>query len=230
VGTTSVTSVDPVARVQAIASREGLWHHIDAAYGGVAAMLPENEWMLAGAAGADSLVVNPHKWLFTPIDLSALFTRRPEAFKAAYSLVPPYLASQDNPRAVNLMDYRVQLGSRFRALKLWFVMRSFGHEKVCAIVREHVGWAKELAAAIEGEERFEVLAPVVMSLVCFRYKGTDEQNRLLLDRLNQSGLAFLSGNVLDGRFGLRLAIGNLGTTRDDVFLVWERVRALAAEL
>jgi len=230
VGTTAVTSVDPVEAVQDIAEREGLWHHIDGAYGGVAAMLPENQWMLKGAERADSLVVNPHKWLFTPIDLSAFFCRRPEALREAYSLVPAYLASADDPRALNLMDYRIPLGSRFRALKLWFVMRSFGHERVMSIVRSHLQWAGELAAAIAADPRFEVVAPVLMSLVCFRYKGTDDQNRRLLELLNASGVAFSSGNVLNGQFGLRIAIGNLKTTREDVFLVWETVRKLANEL
>jgi aromatic-L-amino-acid decarboxylase len=230
VGTTAVTSVDPVEAVQDIADREGLWHHIDGAYGGVAAMLPENQWMLKGAERADSLVVNPHKWLFTPIDLSAFFCRRPEALREAYSLVPAYLASADNPRAVNLMDYRIPLGSRFRALKLWFVMRSFGHERVMSIVRSHLQWAAELAREIAADPRFEVLAPVFMSLVCFRFKGTDDQNRRLLELLNASGVAFSSGNVLNGKFGLRIAIGNLKTTREDVFLVWETVRKLAGEL
>ncbi|MBI5280778.1 MAG: amino acid decarboxylase, partial [Candidatus Solibacter usitatus] len=230
VGTTSVTSVDPVAQIQDVAEREGLWHHVDAAYGGGAAMLDENRWMLAGAERADSLVFNPHKWLFTPIDCSAFFCRRPEALKLAYSLTPPYLASRQNPRAVNLMDYRIPLGSRFRALKLWFVMRSFGRDKVCAVIRSHIAWARELAAAIEADRRFEVVAPVPMSLVCFRFRGTDDDNRRLLERLNESGAAFSSGNVLDGRFVLRIAIGNLGTTREDVFMTWEKIRELAEGL
>ena len=229
-GTTSVTSVDPIPAVQAVAEREGLWHHVDAAYGGIAAMLPENRWMLEGTPLVDSMVVNPHKWLFAPMDISAFFCRRPEALKAAYSVVPPYLASVDNPRAVNLMDYRVQLGSRFRALKLWFIMRYFGHEQVCAVVRNHLRWAQELAEAVRADERFEVAAPVPMSLVCLRYKGTDEQNRRLLELLNASGVAFSSGNVLDGRFVLRIALGNLRTTRDDVFLVWNEIRRLSEQL
>jgi aromatic-L-amino-acid decarboxylase len=227
VGTTSVTSVDPVAAIQEIAAREGIWHHIDAAYGGVAAMLPENRWMLEGAGEADSLVVNPHKWLFTPIDFSAFYCRRPDVLRQAYSLVPPYLTSQENPRALNLMEYRIPLGSRFRALKLWFVMRSFGYEKVCRIIREHIGWAKELEAEIRAHPLFEVAAPVPMSLVCFRLKSGDEASRALLEKVNESGVAFLSGNVLDARFVLRIAIGNLGTRREDVFLTWQTVRNLA---
>lgn len=228
VGTTSVTSVDPVAEIQAIAEREGLWHHIDAAYGGVAAMLPENRWMLAGAECADSLVVNPHKWLFTPIDLSAFYCRRPDALREAYSLVPPYLASADDPRAVNLMDYRVTLGSRFRALKLWFVMRSFGYEKVCAIIRDHIAWAHELALAIAADARFEVVAPAPMSLVCFRFRGSDADNQRLIEMVNESGQAFLAGNRLNGQWVIRFAIGNLGTTREDIFSTWARIQTLTA--
>ncbi len=228
VGTTAVTSVDPVADVQAIAEAEGLWHHIDAAYGGPAALLPEMRWMLAGAERADSLVVNPHKWLFTPIDLSAFYCRRPEVLREAFSLVPSYLRTGQDARAVNLMDYGVPLGRRFRALKLWFVMRWFGRRKVEEILRAHIHWAKELAAEIEADPRFELCAPTPLSLVCFRLKGGDEANRRLVDRVNESGEAFLAGNVLGGRYMLRLAIGHVRTTREDVWAVWERIRRLAA--
>ncbi|MBI4889900.1 MAG: amino acid decarboxylase [Acidobacteria bacterium] len=228
-GTTSVTSVDPIAEIQQIAEAEGLWHHVDASYGGVAAMLPENRWMLEGADRAHSLVVNPHKWLFTPIDLSAFFCSRPDMLKKAYSLVPPYLASQENPRAVNLMDYRIPLGSRFRALKLWFVMRSFGYEKVCTIIRDHIRWARELEQEVRAHPLFEVAAPVPMSLVCFRLKAGDEASKALLEAVNASGEAFLSGNVLDGKYVLRIAIGNLGTQREDVFRSWAAVCRLAEQ-
>jgi aromatic-L-amino-acid decarboxylase len=229
VGTTSVTSVDPVREIQAVAAREGLWHHIDAAYGGAAAMLEENRWMLEGAGEADSLVMNPHKWLFTPIDCSAFFCRRPEALRQAYSLTPPYLASQEDPKAVHLMDYRIALGSRFRALKLWFVMRCFGYRKVCSIIRQHILWARELAAEIGSHPLLEVAAPVTMSLVCFRLKAGDEATRTMMRRVNESGEAFLSGNVLDGRFVARIAIGNIKTTRKDVWRTWAAVRRAAEE-
>lgn len=229
VGTTSATSVDPVAAVQEIAEKEGLWHHIDGAYGGVAAMLPENRWMLEGAGRADSIVVNPHKWMFTPVDFSAFFCRRPEMLSKAYALVPPYLSSQEHPRAVNLMDYRIPLGGRFRALKLWFVMRSFGHEKFCEIVRSHIAMAQELAGEIAAHPLFEVAAPVPMALVCFRLKAGDEASKALLEKVNESGEAFLSGNVLGGQFVLRIAIGNLGTRREDVQRTWAAVRRLAEQ-
>lgn len=229
VGTTSVTSVDPVRDIQRIAAREKLWHHVDAAYGGTAAILDEYRWMLDGAEEADSLVVNPHKWLFTPIDLSAFYCRRPEILREAFSLVPSYLRTDEDGRAVNLMDYGIPLGRRFRALKLWFVMRWFGRRRVQRILREHIRWAHEVAEAMRSDPRFEVVAPVPLSLVVFRRKGTDEDNHRLLADLNSSGLAFSSGSVLDGRFVLRLAIGNLGTTRDDVFAVWEKLKELAGD-
>ena len=126
------------------------------------------------------------------------------------------------------MDYRVPLGSRFRALKLWFVMRSFGYERVCAIIRDHIAWAHELAAAIQADARFEVVAPVPMSLVCFRFRGTDADNQRLIDLVNQSGHAFLAGNRLNGKWILRFAIGNLGTSREDVFSTWTKIQSLAA--
>jgi len=227
-GTTSVTSVDPVAAVQKIASREGLWHHVDAAYGGTAAILDEYKWMLDGADEADSLVMNPHKWLFTPIDLSAFYCRKPEILKQAFSLVPPYLQTADDPRAVNLMDYGIPLGRRFRALKLWFVMRWFGREKVQQILREHIRWAKELGETIRRHPQFEVAAPIPLSLVVFRMKGSDQENRELVERFNATGYGFLAGSVLDGRYVLRLAIGNIATTREDVFGAWERLSSIAA--
>ncbi len=186
--------------------------------------------MLAGAERADSLVMNPHKWLFTPIDCSAFFCRRPEALREAFSLTPPYLASKEDPRAVHLMDYRIALGSRFRALKLWFVMRHFGRRRVCEIIRRHIGWAKELAGWIAAHPKLEVAAPVVMSLVCFRHREGDEATRRLMQKVNESGVAFLSGNVLDGRQVARVAIGNIKTTREDVRTTWEAVQRAAEEV
>jgi aromatic-L-amino-acid decarboxylase len=227
VGTTSVTSVDPVSAIQDVCDRYGLWHHIDAAYGGPATLLEENAWMLEGAARADSLVTNPHKWLFTPIDISAFYCRHPDVLRAAFSLAPPYLQSDENPRAVNLMDYGIPLGRRFRALKLWFVMRWFGRERIEFVLRQQIGWARELAEAIAAHPRFELAAPAPLSLVVFRMRGSDDDNRRLLEEINKSGFAFLSGNVLDGRFVLRLAIGNLATRREDVIETWERLQALA---
>ncbi len=230
VGTTSVSSIDPVAAIQEIAEAEELWHHVDAAYAGPATILAENRWMLEGAERVDSLVLNPHKWLFTPVDCSVFYCRKPEILRRAFSLVPEYLRTADNERAINFMDYGVALGRRFRALKLWFVLRYFGRKKIEQILRAHIALARELAEAVRADRRFELVAPAPLSLVCFRYRGSDDDNRRLIDRLNDSGLAFLSGNVLDGRFVIRYAIGNIGTTREDVQSVWEKIRELASVL
>lgn len=230
VGTTAVASVDPLPELARISREHGLWLHVDAAYGGAAAILPEFRWVLEGAAQADSVVVNPHKWLFTPIDCSAFYCRRPEILRRAFSLVPEYLRTSQDPYVVNLMDYSIPLGRRFRALKLWFVMRYYGRRGVEEILRRHIQWAQQFARWVEQDTRFELAAPVMFSLVVFRYRGTDEQNRQLLERLNETGKAFLSGTVLDGRFVLRLALGNVATTLADVELIWEELRRLASLL
>jgi aromatic-L-amino-acid decarboxylase len=190
-------------------------------------VVPELQTVLAGAERADSVVVNPHKWLFTPIDLSAFYTRRPEILRRAFSLVPEYLKTADDPRAVNYMDYGVQLGRRFRALKLWFVMRFYGREGVAGIIRSHILYAQQFAALVRSHPDFELAAPVPFSLVCFRYRGSDEDNRALLESINASGKALLSQTVLNGRFVLRLAIGNIATTWEDLESVWELVQQAA---
>ncbi len=228
VGTTPTTSIDPVAEIARIARREGLWLHVDGAYGGLAAIAPEYQWVLDGAVEADSLVVNPHKWLFTPVDLSAFYTRRPEMLRRAFTLVPDYLETRPDPRAVNLMDYGFQLGRRFRSLKLWFVMRYFGRQGVARVIRNHMAMAREFECWVRGDPRFEIAAPVPLSVVCFRVRGANEINQRLLDRINASGVALLSHAVLDGRFVLRLAIGNMGTTRQDLAEVWRWIQDAAA--
>ena len=225
VGTTSTSSIDPVPAIADIAERFGLWMHVDAAYGGSAALAPEFRHVLAGAERADSLTVNPHKWMGIPIDLSVLYTRKPELFKRAFSLVPEFLRTAEDSRVVNFMDYGVPLGRRFRALKLWFVMRYYGREGLAARIRDHVAWAQELAATIAADDRFEVCAPVPLSLVCFRRMGSDEDNRELLEKVNASGEVFLSHTELNGRFVLRLAIGNHWTTRGHVQRAWEIIQA-----
>jgi aromatic-L-amino-acid decarboxylase len=240
VGTTSSTSVDPVAEIAAIAEKHGLWLHVDAAYAGAAAMLPEHKDILAGIERAHSLVFNAHKWLLTPIDLSAFFTRRPDIMRRAFSLTPDYLKTQADPRAHNLMDYGVPLGHRFRALKLWFVLRYFGRERIQAMLRQHIHWAKDFAALIEADpqRRFEVVAPVPFSVVCFRYRGkpgedphrVDEYNREIMDRVNASQRVFISGTVLNQRQVIRLAIGNMGTTWADIQEVWQLLQRAADEL
>jgi aromatic-L-amino-acid/L-tryptophan decarboxylase len=225
VGTTSTTSIDPVAAIVNIANEFRTWVHIDGAYGGIPAILPEFRHVLNGVENAHSLVVNPHKWLFTPIDCSVLYTNRPDVLRQALSLIPEYLRTGQDESVINSMDYGVPLGRRFRSLKLWFVMRYFGHEGICRILRDHISWAQELAQQIDAHPLFELAAPHPFSLVCFRYKGSDEQNRQLMDRVNASGVAFLSHTVLNGRFVIRLAIGNVRAERQDIQRVWEYIQA-----
>ncbi len=224
VGTTSAGSVDPVAEIAAIAEKHNLWMHIDAAYAGAAAILPERRWILEGAERAHSLATNPHKWLLTPSDLSAFFTRRPDLLRRAFTLVPEYLKTSHDGVATNLMDYSLAMGRRFRSLKLWFVLRYYGREGVSEFLRRDIGFGQRVARAVAADARFELIAPVHFSLVCFRYKGTDDENRELLERVNSTGKAFLSHTVLDGRFVIRFSIGNFGTTQDDIDAIWEIVQ------
>ena len=235
VGTTSTTSIDPVPAIAAVCRRESMWLHVDGSYGGVAAVVPEMRHVLAGVEHADSLVVNPHKWLFTPIDLSAMFTRRPDVLRRAFSLVPEYLVTREQDDVVNLMDYGVQLGRRFRALKLWMVIRAFGADGLAARLRQQMAMARELAAWVDAAPDWERVAPVPFSLVCFRYApaGTSEADRdaanyAILERVNASGSAYLSHTKLDGRCVLRLAIGNLRTERRHVEHAWQLLREAAA--
>jgi aromatic-L-amino-acid decarboxylase len=230
VGTTSTTSVDPVGDIVAICRRERLWLHVDAAYAGVAAMLPEFEWILRDAAAADSVVVNPHKWLFTPFDLSVLYSRRMDSVRAAFALTPEYLRTVETAPVRNLMDTGIQLGRRFRALKLWMVLRHFGAEGLRARIAEHIRLARQFAGWVDADPAFERPAPAPFSVVCFRVKGSDELNEQLLHNLNSTGEIFLSHTRLDGRFVLRLAIGNLHTTEKHVRRAWELVQQHLAAL
>jgi aromatic-L-amino-acid decarboxylase len=227
VGTTSSASVDPVAEIAGVAEKYNLWFHIDAAYAGSAAILPERRWILEGAGRAHSLVTNPHKWLLTPSDLSAFFTRRPDILSRAFTLVPEYLRTSVDAVATNLMDYSLSMGRRFRALKLWFVMRYYGWDGVAEILRRHIEFGQRVKRAVEADSRFELVAPVHFALVCFRYKGSDEENQRLLDAVNVTGKAFLSHTVLDGRFVIRFSIGNLGTTQEDIDEIWSLIQRLA---
>jgi aromatic-L-amino-acid decarboxylase len=221
VGTTSSTSIDPVPQIAEIAEKHGLWLHVDCAYAGAAAILPEQRHIMAGVERAHSLVFNAHKWLLTPIDLSAFYTRRPDILRRAFSLTPDYLKTQDDPRAHNLMDYGVPLGHRFRALKLWFVMRYFGRERIESMIRSHIQWAKDFAALVDAHPKFERIAPVPLSVVCFCYKGSDDENRAVMEKVNASGRVFIASTVLNGKLTLRLAIGNLETTGKDVQEAWD---------
>ena len=224
VGTTSTTSVDPVAAIAAICEREGMWLHVDAAYAGSAALCSEHRWIFDGAEAADSLVFNPHKWLFTPIDASALYTRHPEVFRRAFSLVPEYLTTPVSGQVVDLMDYGVQLGRRFRALKLWWVLRCFGADGIRERLRHHIAMAADFAAWVDAHPDFERLAPAPFSVVCFRARGRDKEdpaavdrlNMMLMERVNASGDVFLSHTRLDAGIAIRVAVGNLGTTEADL--------------
>jgi aromatic-L-amino-acid/L-tryptophan decarboxylase len=230
VGTTSSTSVDPVPELADLCRDEGLWLHVDAAYAGAAAILPSHRWCLDGCERADSLVVNPHKWLFVPIDASALYTRHPEILRRAFQLVPDYLQTSDDGQPVNLMDYGVQLGRRFRAIKLWWVIRSFGVDGIRARLAEHCRLARLFASWVEENPHFACVAPVPFSTVCFRAvsdalseEELDLANRSILDRVNAGGKVFLSHTRLGGHYVLRLAIGNLRTEERHVRLAWELV-------
>ena len=227
VGTTSTTSIDPVEQIADIAEQHGLWLHVDGAYGGIAAILPEMHDLLGPARRAHSLVTNPHKWMLTPVDCSVFYTRRPDILRRAFSLVPEYLHTAEHPRAANLMDYGVQLGRRFRALKLWFVMRYFGREGLAETLRAHMAIAQRFAELVRADARFEVVAPVCFSVVCFRYRGSDEENRALIEQINARTDSFLSHTVLNGRYVVRLAIGHARTTWEDVQPVWETMASFA---
>ena len=227
VGTTSSGSVDSVSEIAAIAEKYGLWFHVDAAYAGAAAILEERRWILEGAERAHSLSMNPHKWLFTPSDLSAFFTRRPDMLQRAFTLVPEYLRTSQDSVATNMMDYSLAMGRRFRSLKLWFVMRYYGKAGVMELLRRHIEFGQRVVRAIQADARFELAAPVHFALVCFRYKGSDEENQKLLDALNTTGKAFLSHTVLNGKFVIRFSIGNFGTTQEDIDEIWSLIQRLA---
>ena len=224
VGTTGTTSVDPVGELARRCSDQGAWLHVDAAYAGAAAICPELRWCLDGVDEADSIVVNPHKWLFTPMDCSALWTRKPDALHEAFSLVPHYLAATDD--AVDLKDFGPALGRRFRALKLWAVLRWYGAEGLRRLIREHVRLAQLFASLVDAEPGWEVVAPHPFSTVCFRHVEAD--NDAIARAATATGELFVVSARLGGRSMIRLAIGNEQTTEDDIRRSWEVLRACAA--
>lgn len=236
VGTTSVSSIDPVRAVATIAKSFGLWVHVDSAYGGSAAVVPELRYLMDGVELADSLVVNPHKWLFTPVDCSVLYVRQPEVLKQAFALLPEYLITKQQDAVVNLMDYGIQLGRRFRSLKLWMVIRAFGASGLAERIRHHCELAREFAGMVHYEGRWELMAPVTLSLVCFRYApdGMSEDdiarvNAAIMERVNSGGKAYLSHTKVNGKYMLRLAIGNIRTDREHITTAWSELRQAAAQ-
>ncbi|MDB4880292.1 MAG: amino acid decarboxylase, partial [Gemmatimonadetes bacterium] len=256
-GTTSSASVDPVARVAELCREEELWLHVDAAYGGAMGVLPEGRWALEGVELADSVVVNPHKWLFVPLDFSTLYMRRPEALRAVFSLVPEYLrgdatastwrgdtndandASGPDGRgaAVDYMDYGIQLGRRFRALKAWMVLRAFGGDGIAARIREHCRLAAALGARVTAEPDFELAAPVAMSVVCFRFvpggrsaAELDALNARIVAEVNATGRGYLTHSRLGERTVMRVGFGNIATTEAHLELVWGEIVAAAGRV
>lgn len=215
-GTTSTAAVDPVRRIGEIAAREKIWLHVDGAYGGSATIAPEFRWLWDGIEYADSIVVNPHKWLFTPIDCSVLYTKHPDILRQTFSLVPEYLKTTDTAE-INYMDYGLQLGRRFRALKLWMVLEHYGLERMRAVIREHVQFAQRLAAELQKRGDIELVAPQNLSVVVFRKivpggeEASEKENAALLERINATGKLFVSHTKLNGKYAIRVAIGNGAT-------------------
>jgi aromatic-L-amino-acid decarboxylase len=232
VGSTSCTSIDPVSEIADICGRERLWLHVDACYGGAAAIASEYRHILSGCDRADSVVVNPHKWLFVPLDLSAFYTRKPEVLRRAFSLVPEYLRTNEENQATNYMEYGISLGRRFRALKLWFVLRYFGWQGLANRIREHIRLAHQVADWIDAHPDFQRMAPVPLSTVCFRAHPAamddeaelNQLNGQLLNAVNRTGEAFLSHTQLRDRYVLRLVVSQIRTQESHVKRVWEIVQ------
>jgi aromatic-L-amino-acid/L-tryptophan decarboxylase len=237
VGTTSSTAIDPLRPIAELCRRSGAWLHVDAAYAGAAAIVPELRPLFDGIEAADSIVFNPHKWLLTNFDCTAYFVRDPAALLSTFQATPEYLRTAYDADVVNFRDWGIQLGRRFRALKLWFVIRSYGVEGLRAIIRRHVALARELAGWVENDPAFELMAPVRFGLVCFRWRPagrTDEEldalNARLLAGVNATRERYLTHTRLGGRYVIRLVVGQRATERQHVRGAWEAVRAVAAEL
>jgi aromatic-L-amino-acid/L-tryptophan decarboxylase len=231
VGSTSTGSVDPAPAIASLCRTHGMWLHVDACHAGTAAMLPEQAVIFDGVTEADSVVVNPHKWMFTPMDASVLFCRRMDTLRSALALTPDYLETREAGSVHNLMDTGIALGRRFRALKLWMVMRVFGAEGLRARLREHIRLAREFASWVEADDEFQLMAPVSLSLVCFRAapRGLEDSalnalNEELLERVNATGEAYLSHTRLRGRYVLRLAVGHIRTAESHVARTWTLLR------
>jgi aromatic-L-amino-acid decarboxylase len=227
-----------LAAIAPVAARHGLWLHVDAALAGTAAILPEMRWILDGVAGADSLVFNPHKWLLTNFDCSAFYVRDPDHLQRTMSIHPEYLRTTRDAEVVNYMDWGVQLGRRFRALKLWFVLRSYGARQLREMVAGHLALAREFAVWIEADPEWELLAPVPLNTVCFRWRpaGLDdaealnERNAALMAHVNREGTIYLTHTKLDDITTLRLAVGQRATGREHVLQAWDALRSAARVL
>ncbi len=234
VGTTSAAAVDPIPEIAAVCKKERIWLHVDAAYGGAMALLPEGREFMNGVADADSVVVNPHKWLFVPLDFSTLYTKHPEQLRAVFSLVPEYLRGDAEQSEINYMDYGIQLGRRFRALKAWMVFSAFGERGLVARIREHIRLARLFASWVEGEAEFELAAPVHMGVVCFRAKpvpregstlqNQNELNISIVKRVNASGRAYITHTLLDKKVALRIAVGNVLTNEEHLEKVYRLIK------
>jgi len=232
VGTTSSAAVDPVAEIAAFCQSENIWLHVDAAYGGAMALLPEGRELMAGVDEADSVVVNPHKWLFVPLDFSTLYTKHPDLLRSVFSLVPEYLRGDAEQAEINYMDYGIQLGRRFRALKAWMVFSTFGESGLVARIREHIRLAKLFAEWVSSDPDFELLAPVQMGVVCFRanakqgqsLKETNTLNQSIVKAINTSGQAYLTHTMLGETVAMRVAMGNVLTTEKHLTKVFELIR------
>jgi len=232
-GTTGSTAIDPLRAIGEICRRHGIWLHVDASYAGSAAILPEKRWIIDGVEHADSFVFNPHKWMLVNFDCSAYFVKDVDALLRTFSASPEYLRTAHDAEVVNFRDWGIQLGRRFRALKLWWVIKSHGVEGLQAILRQHCAWAQAFAGWVSNDSRFELLAPVPLALVCFRLRpragedaaAVDERNRELLARINATRQVYLSHTVLDGRYTIRMAIGARATELRHVEEAWALIAA-----
>lgn len=237
-GTTGSTAVDPIRAIGEICRRQGVWLHVDAAYAGTALLLDECRWMSDGIELADTFVFNPHKWMFTNFDCSAYFVKDPAVLVQTFEILPEYLKTRESERVNNYRDWGIQLGRRFRALKLWFVIRSYGVDGLKAKIRAHIELAQRLASTIEQHPDYELLAPVPLNVICFRHRpaGIDDPGRIdalnerLLDAVNETGRAYLTHTKLDGMYTIRLVIGQTQVTSDDISRTWNLITDCAAHL